>query len=398
MRRFLALCIKELLLLVRDKHGLLVLFAVPTIFILIMSLALRDAFNPQAQIRLQVEVINQDHGALSLQFEEQLKQQAGLQMADHPNAQVHILILAGFSELLATRFDFASDYLDGEPEPMLLQLEYAPTVMPQLKAAAALTVRQVLQSIQSDYLLVTVLGYPKDKQKLLRYVNDPRRLPIAERFVSDNGAALQAPTSVQQNVPAWLIFAIFFTVIPLATTFVIEREQGSLLRLRALNVTTLELFASKMVPYYLVNLVQMVLMFAVGVYLVPRLGGDRLTLGHSLFGLWIIGSATSVAAIGIALLVAVCVRTTMQATIAGGAISLILAALGGIMVPKLVMPPAMQQLTSLSPMAWSLEGFWDIVLRDSTWQSVLDQAFSLVLFGLLSLLLAGVIFRKKQND
>ena len=57
-------------------------------------------------------------------------------------------------------------------------------------------------------------------------------------------------------------------------------------------------------------------------------------------------------AVGLALLVAASVRTTMQATIAGGAISLILAALGGIMVPKLVMPPAMQHLTLVSPMAW----------------------------------------------
>ena len=394
MRRFAALCLKELLLLARDKHGLLVLFAVPTVFILIMSLALRDAFNPQAQMRLPVEIVNQDRGALSLKLVEQLREQAGFEISDRDHAQVHVLILQGFSELLATRFDFANDYLGGEPEPELLRLEYAPTVMPQMKAAAALTVRQVVQALQSDYLLETVLGYPKDKAQTLRYVNDPRHLPITERFVSTSGEALQPPTSVQQNVPAWLIFAIFFTVIPLATTFVIERGQGSLLRLRALNVSPLELFASKAAPYYLVNLVQMASMFAIGIWIVPRLGGDRLTLGHSLLGLWIIGSATSVAAIGIALLVAVSVRTTMQAIIAGGAISLILAALGGIMVPKMIMPTAMQKLTLISPMAWSLEGFWDIVLREGAWSTVLDKAAALTLFGLASMTLAGVIFRR----
>jgi ABC-2 type transport system permease protein len=394
MRRFLALCLKELLLLARDKHGLLVLFAVPTVFILIMSLALRDAFSAQTHLRLPVEILNQDRGALSLKLVDELRQQPGFEISDREHAQVHVQILQGFSELLATRFDFANDYLNGEPEPELLRLEYAPTVMPQMKAAAALTVRQVVQALQSDYLLETVLGYPKDKAKTLRYVNDPRHLPISERFVSKSGAALQPPTSVQQNVPAWLIFAIFFTVIPLATTFVIERGQGSLLRLRALNVSPLELFASKAVPYYLVNLLQMALMFAIGVWLVPLLGGDRLTLGDSWLGLWLIGSATSVAAIGIALLVAVSVRTTMQATIAGGAISLILAALGGIMVPKMVMPPQMQQLTMISPMAWSLEGYWDIVLRQGSWSTVLDEAAALMLFGLGSMTLAGVIFRR----
>ncbi|MGH8461358.1 MAG: ABC transporter permease [Stenotrophobium sp.] len=396
MKRYAALCLKELLLLARDKHGLLVLFAVPTVFILIMSLAMRDAFNPQTMIRLPVVVINQDGGQLSQRLEADLRHSQNFVMTDVAHAQIRVLLLKGFSELLATRYDFAGDYLKGATEPTLLDIEYAPTVMPQLKTAAALTLRQMVQAVQSDYLLETVLGYPKDKIRLLRYVNDPRNLPIAENFIAQNGQRMQPPTSVQQNVPAWLIFAIFFTVIPLATTFVIERNQGSLLRLRALNVSALELFVSKAVPYYLVNLVQMALMLAIGVWLVPLLGGDRMTLGHSPFGLWLIGTATSFAAISLALLVAVSVRTTVQATIAGGAISLILAALGGIMVPKLVMPPMMQQLTQISPMAWSLEGFWAIVLRQGGWQDVLPQSGVLLLFGLLCLVLAGAIFRHNQ--
>ncbi|MGH8541504.1 MAG: ABC transporter permease [Stenotrophobium sp.] len=396
MRRFLALCLKELLLLARDKHGLLVLFAVPTVFILIMSLALRDAFSPQVLTRLPVSVVNQDGGQLSKKLAEDLSRWPGFEMTNSGHAQVRVVILDGFSELLATRYDFANDYLKGEPEPTLLRVEYSPSLMPQMKAGAALTVRQLVQSIQSDYLLETVLGYPKDKIRTLRYVNDPRHLPIDESFVAQNGQRMQPPTSVQQNVPAWLIFAIFFTVIPLATTFVIERAQGSLLRLRALNVTALELFASKAVPYYLVNLVQTALMLAIGVWLVPLLGGDRLTLGHSPFGLWIIGSATSLAAIGLALLVAVSVRTTVQATIAGGAISLILAALGGIMVPKMIMPPMMQTLTQVSPMAWSLEGFWAIVLRQGSWTDVLGPAAALTVFGLICLALAGMVFRRNS--
>ena len=396
MRRFYALCLKELLLLARDKHGLLVLFAVPTVFILIMSLALRDAFNPEAHLHLPVEVINQDRGALSRELLAQLRLQDGFEFTSRDRAQVHVVILQGFSELLATRYDFAGDYIAGEPEPELLRIEYSPTLMPQLKAAAALTVRQTVQALQSDYLLESVLGYPKDKTKTLRYVNDPRHLPIVEKFVSASGTSLHPPTSVQQNVPAWLIFAIFFTVIPLATTFVIERSQGSLLRLRALNVTPLELFASKALPYYGVNMLQMLLMFAIGIWLVPLLGGDRLTLGDSLMGLWLIGSATSVAAIGIALLVATCVQTTMQATIAGGAISLILAALGGIMVPKMIMPPSMQLLTQISPMAWSLEGFWDIVLRGGGWSAVLNKASALTLFGFACMTLAGLIYRRRH--
>src|SRR5260221_14139286 len=44
MRRVLALWEKEWLVLARDVHGLAVLFLMPAVFIVVMSLALSDAF------------------------------------------------------------------------------------------------------------------------------------------------------------------------------------------------------------------------------------------------------------------------------------------------------------------------------------------------------------------
>ena len=393
MRRLLALCRKELLLLLRDRHGLLVLFAVPTLFILIMSLALQDAFDPAGALQLEVRVVDEDGGAMAQQLQTALTD-AELIVAER--ADITVTILSGFSELLALRAELADDAVPGAAtaEPTLLRVDYAPALLPQARLAAGLAVRQAVLSVQTDYLLREVLGYPEARTAGLRRISDARRLPLQEAFIGSDGQTLQPPTSVQQNVPAWLIFAMFFAVIPLATAFVIERSQGSLLRLRALGVPAWMLLASKLLPYYLVNLLQTAVMLAIGVWIVPRLGGDALTLGHSPFGLWLIASATSFAAISLALCVAVGVRTTLQATIAGGALSLILAAIGGVMVPKLVMPPAMQTLTLLSPMAWSLEGHWDIVLREGTWQDVLPEAAALLGFGLLALTLAALLYRR----
>ncbi len=397
IRAFVALCGKELRLLSRDRHGLLVLFAVPTLFILIMSLSLRDAFRAGAEFSIAVTVIDEDGGALSRDFVEALLQQQGFRPIETPaDAEVVIRVAPGFSELLATRHELADSFRGGAVEPAMLLLEFQPSVLPQLRAAAALAVRQCLLSVQSDYLMAEVMGYGDDEMQTMRYLNDPRNLPVTESYRSAGGRAAVTPTSVQQNVPAWLIFAMFFAVIPLASAFVVERQQGSLLRLRVLGVPSTLLLASKVLPYYVVNLLQMIVMIAVGVWLVPALGGDRFTVGQSAFGLWLIGTATSLAAIGLALLVAVRVRTTLQATIAGGAISLILAALGGVMVPKLVMPTAMQQLTAVSPMAWSLEGFWDIVLRQGGWQDALPEAASLAGFGLICLVLAAWLLHRNS--
>ena len=392
MRALIALCRKELILLSRDPHGLLVLFAVPILFILIMSLALRDVFRAEIAPSLKLQLIDQDGGQLARDYKTRLAEldpEAGTAAAP-----VRIVLLQGFSELLASRNDFAAEFRAGEIEPTLMRIDLPAGAPPQLRATAGLLARQALIAVQTEYLLSQLLDLKPEQRDAMRYLADPRHLPVQERFVGSDGRVMTPPTSVQQNVPAWLAFAMFFAVIPLATAFVIEAAQGSLLRLRALGVRPATLLASKALPYYGVHMLQLVMMFAVGVWAVPALGGDRLTLGSSLFGLWMIASATSLAAIGLALLVAVQVRTTLQATIAGGAISLLLAAIGGVMVPKIAMPPAMQALTTLSPMAWSLEGFWDLVLRQGRWQDALPEAGALAAFGLACLALAALRLRR----
>jgi ABC-2 type transport system permease protein len=265
----------------------------------------------------------------------------------------------------------------------------------QMRAAVQLAVGQALIGVQTDYLLGVVMERPPAELERMRYLSDPAHLPIVQKVAAADGAPI--PSAGQQSVPAWLIFALFFTVIPLATTFVIEREQGSLLRLRVLDVSGAVLFASKLAPYYLVNLVQTALMLLVGVYLVPALGGDRLALGDSAGGLFLIASATSFAAIAMALLVAVNVRSVLQATAAGGTLCLLLGALGGIMVPKLIMPAGMQSLTAVSPMAWALEGYWDVLLRGGGAGAVLPECAALGGFALICLSLASVCHRVRNH-
>jgi ABC-2 type transport system permease protein len=168
---------------------------------------------------------------------------------------------------------------------------------------------------------------------------------------------------VQQNVPAWLIFGMFFVVMPMSALFIVERRDGTLARLASQRVPFALVLAGKVAPFFAVNLVQTLLMLAAGITLVPWLGGEALALPARWDLIAVVAACTSFAAIGWALLVAVCARTMEQATVIGGVGNLLAAAIGGIMVPRFVMPPAMQQATELSPMAWALDGFHAVILR-----------------------------------
>jgi ABC-2 type transport system permease protein len=190
-----------------------------------------------------------------------------------------------------------------------------------------------------------------------------RAATLSVEVVGNPGA--RRPSSVQQNVPAWLIFGMFFVVMPIASLFIVERRDGTLARLVAQQVPFSMLLVGKVLPFFVVNLVQTALMLLAGRFLVPWFGGEALALPARWDLLAAVAASTSLAAIGWGLLVAVCARTLEQATVIGGVGNILAAAVGGIMVPRFVMPQAMQTLADFSPMAWALDGFHAVILRES---------------------------------
>jgi len=395
--KFWSLVRKELLVLGRDVHGLLVLFVMPAVFILIMSLAMRDGFNSERAVSVDFLLQNQSAERLGARLSEELKQVEGFRAvpvdaavaADELRRQV---AEDEYKFALLVPPDFGARLKDwgGEAaEPVTVLM--SPAVAPQSRLLFEIAVNQTLRKLQLENFVFPSLGLMSlgQEQLLLPAAN------LAGEYVFRDGAERVTPTAVQQSVPAWLVFAMFFVVIPLSTAFLVEREEGTLVRLQMMNVSPATLILAKVAPYYLVNQIQMVLMVAVGMYLVPRLGGDALNPPDSWLGLWLVSSATSLAAIGFALLISTLVRSSIEATTLGGVSNIILGALGGVMVPKFVMPKFMQDVVTISPMSWGLEGFLDVFLRGGAWGEVVPEAGALLLFGAGCLAGASLLFQRR---
>jgi ABC-2 type transport system permease protein len=206
---------------------------------------------------------------------------------------------------------------------------------------------------------------------------------------------LAPPTAVQQNVPAWLIFGMFFVVMPLSAIFITERHHGTLQRQLSVGIGHGTLLAGKLLPFMAINMIQTLLMVAVGVWLVPLFGGESLALPRAIWPPFAgMALVLSFAAVSWALLVASLVRTTEQATVIGGVGNIIMGALGGIMVPRFVMPAEMRAFTNLSPMAWGLDGFHAVMLRGGGWAGIVPSATRLILFAMASLTLAICFARR----
>lgn len=374
-----ALASKELRLLLRDVHGLAVLFLMPTVFILIMSLALQDAFDRERAQPLRVSVTSEDAGALGQQVAARLRSRAGVELV--PAGQAHqfqLYLPPGFSEQLFAAPD--------DPAQPLLRWSADPTVPAPARAAFAAALTGAVLQVQGETLISLMEREQDADLSRLREVMDPSRWHLQRPGSTGGGARLNA---VQQSVPGWLVFAMFFVVIPLSAVMITEREQGTDLRLRAMQVPAWALLFARLPAYFLVNMLQLAAMLAVGVWILPLLGGQALDLGTHPAGLLAVASATSVAAIGLAMLVATLARTSVQAIALGGTLNLVFGALGGIMVPKIVMPAGMQAATAVSPMSWALEGFWDILLRAGSIRDAWPECAALCAFGMITLALAA---------
>lgn len=394
MTALLATIRKELLLLLRDVHGLALLFAMPVAFIVIMSLALQNQFAKNAGDESNITVLldkqSTSDAAASVIAALQQRKMFSWQVTDSASAAEKI------------RHDDAAFLLTLKDNTKELQADIlvAPATTPQIEAIFTATVSEAMSKQRIETLLRNI----KTKRAMENSFSlddgiDEDALnnnPVTVSYsYQDNQTASVQPSSVQQSVPAWLVFAMFFSVVPLANTLISERQQGTLRRLRTLPISPSLPIIGKLIPYFVINQLQALLMLMVGVYLMPLFGADSLTLGNSLAALALMSVCLSIAALGYGILIAVVARTTDQAATLGGVGNILLAALGGVMVPRFVMPETMQHIATFSPMAWGLDGFLDVFLRNGNVIDVLPEAGSLFALGATTITLAMVLSRRK---
>lgn len=380
----LALMKKELLALSRDIHGMGALFIMPMVFIVVMSMALKDVYTPPTK-SLPYAVVNQDQGKTATKLVERWAKEAGVAQVlpekwqDEVRAgrlKYVLLVEAGFSKVMD---DLGSK---GEAKARLL-------TEPGLDNSVFETKRMRLLAIAAQLRVEGLLAKLPRKLDASALTGDA---PVAAERMTVG----PRPTAVQQNVPAWLVFGMFFVVASIAGLFVEERACGALARLRSLGVKPWQLIVSKIVPYLAVNGMQAALMLAVGVWLMPWIGGEGLSLqGVNWAALLLMLFAISLAAVSLALAVACLVSTHAQAATFGPILNVLMAALGGVMVPLFVMPPVMQKIATYSPMNWGLEGLLDVLLRSGDVASVLPEVGRLAGFATLMLGLAFGLFRRR---
>jgi len=197
------------------------------------------------------------------------------------------------------------------------------------------------------------------------------------------------PNATQHNIPAWTIFAMFFVVISLGSSVVREKLSGSFTRLKTLPTNYFLALLSKQLTYLFVTLAQAALIFAIGIWIFPVMGLPPLNLPEDLPGLFIVSFVCGWCAVSFAIVIGVFAQTQEQANGIGAVSIVLLAAIGGLLVPSFAMPASFQPVIKLSPLHWCLEAYYGLFLEAGKLKDILVNILPLlgitILFQLITL-------------
>ena len=433
MLTVLATIIKELMELRRDRAGLLVLLVMPMALVLIVSLVQDSVMQATGEAAIKVLFVDEDHSSLSQGIGSQLQNGGGLELVTQLKGepvqaaaakkavmkgeyQFALIVPAGtgaaFRERIAARAASALVVKGEAPAPKTVPeatsqsgvtVFFDPAVQGTFRTAVVNALRSVVLGIEfKEQAAVLAETFPAEMRKAMAgsMMNPFMAAPPApdmsfridttpvlklDEEVAYDSRLLKRPTAAQQNVPAWALFGMFFIVVPLSGSLIRERQTGTLKRLMTMPVSPLSLLVGKLCAYVLVCLAQFALMLAAGCYLLPLLGTSGLVLGKQLWAILPIALTAALAASGYGLMVGTVARSYEQASTFGAVSVVIAAALGGIMIPVYVMPRSMQEISVLSPLAWGLNAFQDVLVRGGSWVTASREITLLLLFFVVTI-------------
>lgn len=402
MGKVLLLVFHELRLLLKDRQALGLLFVMPLVFIVFLTLALQDVYLAKVGKKVQFEFVAgkqcavKDSICASLLAELE-RMQYDIQVTETAAFKRQLTLI--LPENIAATVDLIKRDKPLEAKDKL-QMVFDPTLDQSVRALVEANLLLALQSVMIEQVHKEIGdvqrklgGRGGSKQLAVADVNHFSGL-IEER--ATNGTIL--PNPIQQTVPAWALFGMFFIVIPMANSMIRDRKLGVFKRLLSFPVLRGQLLAGKILPFLLLNILQFALMFGVGVFLLPRITSLSLVLDFSYWSLLAVTTACAFAATSYGLMVSCLAKTAEQASAFGALSVVILAIMGGVMIPRFVMPDFMQKISMLSPLYWGLEAYLDIIVRKAQFAVAVNKIYVLLAFGLGCLIVARTRFRWSESE
>jgi len=368
LRRIVALAIKELLAILRDKKSRFVLIVPPLAQLLVFGYAATFDLN-----HIAVAVYNEDRSAPSRELVARLLGSPHFELVEHLDydAQVAPLI---------------------DNKRALMVLHIGPQFSEQLKRGKTAPVQVIIDGRNSNTALLA-LGY-------LRIILSDFNIDWSrQQGLPGPPATLKIRPWYNENLLSrWFVvpgivglLALVVTTIVTSLSVAREREAGTFDQLLVTPLRPLEILIGKSIPGILIGLIEgsLILLVVVFWFEVPLRGSlGALYLGMFLFLL---------SAVGIGLMIS-SLAVTQQQGILGAFLFLVPAViLSGFATPISNMPEPVQYLTLINPMRYFMVILRGVFLEGDSYALLFNQYWPMAIIAIVTLSLAGWLFRNRMN-
>ena len=404
LKQIFALTWKDLKVFFKDRGAVVLIFVQPFMFILVMSYALSGIFRTGDRPIL-ILAVNQDKGTQTAAVLRQLGEMKSFAVETTWQGQpltqqmAEQLIIKGKRNLaLIFPPDFSAVL---EQNPAVRERRTTKVVFIVDPATSSQLIEPIQGTLQGllertaftamvpkgvDYVFDTLAPQTPTKERDSFRARAEGAMsgglmegqtPVAtvEQTSPPGMRMKKLPDVFQQNVPGYTIYGIFWIVSLLAVSVLREKQEGTFRRLLVAPMGRMVMLAGKLMPYYLINIVQIAIMLGVSSLIF------KMNLGHSPAGLVVVSLAAAATATGLGVLVAALGRT--EAQIGGLTVLLLLtlSALGGCFVPRFTMPDWLRTVGLITPHAWALDAYQDLLVRGYGLLEVLPKVGTLVAFA-----------------
>jgi ABC-2 type transport system permease protein len=415
---------KDVRILLRDKVGISLMFVMPIILVVVVTSIQNSTFNLVNKNKLSVLICNTDTGQASVQLIKSINKIGMFKVALVPNdktekqmgdamhnqdAMLGVIIPSNFTVKVNAKskniagkalksFGLEGDSVKkvvGDVDP--LTLYYNPILQESLRLSVQGGIRSALQLVESRETLRSLYYSINEKQLPEQLENEMlnNNTAINEIPVSKDGTRA-TPNATQHNVPAWTIFAMFFVIMSLGGSVVREKVSGSFIRLKTLPTNYWVGILSKQITYLCVTLLQAAVIFSMGIWLFPHIGLPALNLPSDVLALFVVTLVCGWCAVSYSICVGVFADTQEQANGFGAVSIVILASIGGLMVPSFAMQGFAKSAANFSPMHWCLQSYYSLFLEGGNFKDVVNN---IILLLIITIVLQLVIFwgLKRKN-
>jgi len=383
---------KDLRLLSKDRRTLILLLALPLVFVAILGASTGQLFLTHDESRLvQIGIVDDNHGQTAATLIRNLQNREGLKVGLAENGdEARLWLDDGRYNIVVTigpefqqRVDALelSDVLD--PEHGRLAEGLNALDMQVESGSSFINAAGLLRQLVLADTLRTVVPEVARKNKLAaRFIdraaqrNQERKKDAPTPPETSSGASIV----YQGLVPSYTVMFAFFLVNIMAYSFIGERNLGTLRRLRSAPITPFQLLAGKTIPFLVVSLVQSGLLFAAGKVMFG------MSWGNSPWLLIPVIVSNSLAATSLGLLLATLVRSESQVSAYANFLVISTAGISGCFMPRDWLPELMQQVSLATPHAWALIAYDQILTRAHTDATQVARCCAMLLFY------AGVYF------